>query len=52
MLLFQHSMLPETFPVSYPGGMDFTGDGNVDINDAMYLFQHSMLPDMFPLKQN
>lgn len=49
MVLFQHSMLPEMFPIDYPGSADFNGDGAVDINDAMRLFQHSMLPDIFPL---
>lgn len=50
MLLFQHSMLPDLFPISYPNSFDFTKDGVVDIADAMYLFQHSMLPDMFPIE--
>lgn len=49
MLLFQHTMLPSMFPISYTGSIDFNGDGSVDINDAMRLFQYSMLPNLFPL---
>jgi len=49
MLLFQHSMLPDIFPLSYKGSIDFNKDTVLDINDAMLLFQHSMLPDIFPL---
>ncbi len=49
MLLFQHSMLPEVFPVAYEGTLDFNNDGSVDINDALKLFQYALLPDMYPL---
>lgn len=49
MLLFQHSMLPEMFPIPYTGSLDFNKDGAVDINDAMLLFRHSMLPELFPI---
>ena len=50
MDLFQHSMLPDLFPIDYPGTIDFNKDGNVDIADALYLFQYSMMPDMFPIE--
>jgi hypothetical protein len=50
MLLFQHSMLPDLFPLSYTGSIDFTKDGTVDIGDALLLFQHSMLPGLFPIE--
>jgi len=50
MALFQHSMLPDMFPVDYPGTLDMEKDGNIDISDAMRLFQYSMLPDMFPIE--
>jgi len=49
MALFQHSMLPEQFPVAYEGNLDLNKDGMVDIADAILLFQHSMLPDLFPI---
>lgn len=49
MLLFQHSMLPDLFPLPYSGNLDFTKDGCIDIADAMLLFQYSMLPDLFPI---
>ncbi len=48
-LLFRHSMLPEVYPISYTGDIDFTGDGLVDINDARRLFQYSMLPEIYPI---
>lgn len=47
--LFQYSMLPDIYPVSYLGTMDFTGDALVNIEDALRLFQYSMLPDVYPL---
>jgi len=50
MALFQHSMLPDMFPIDYPGTLDMEKDGNIDISDAMRLFQYSMLPDMFPIE--
>lgn len=50
ILLFQHSMLPELYPISYAGNVDFNKDGTVDIDDAVLLFQYSMLPDLYPLE--
>lgn len=47
--LFQHSMLPNIYPITYVGSLDFNKDGNVDINDALRLFQYSMLPDIYPI---
>ena len=47
--LFMHSMLPNMYPISYPGSVDFNKDGFVDIADAIALFMYSMLPDMYPL---
>lgn len=38
LLLFQHSMLPNLYPVSYTG-MDFNGDGVVNVLDAKKLLQ-------------
>lgn len=49
MTLFQHSLLPDLFPITYEGSVDFTKDGAVDIKDAIAVFQYSMLPDLFPL---
>ncbi len=48
-LLFNHSMLPNTFEIEYPGIIDFTEDGIIDIDDATLLFNHSMVPDHVPL---
>ena len=48
--LFGYSMLPNLYPVSYPGTMDFNKDGNIDLQDAMMLFRYSMLPDLYPLE--
>jgi hypothetical protein len=42
-------MLPELFPLSYKGNLDFTGDGVITVEDSLLLFQHSMLPDLFPI---
>jgi len=50
MALFQHSMLPEMFPIDYPGSIDLDKNGTVDLNDAMRLFQYSMLPEQFPIE--
>ena len=50
VLLFQYSMLPELYPISYAGNLDFNKDGTVDIDDAVRLFQYSMLPDLYPLE--
>ncbi len=50
ILLFQHSMLPELYPISYAGNVDFNKDGTVDIDDAVLLFQYSMLPDLYPIE--
>ena len=49
VVLFRHSMLPDMYPISYPGNPDFTKDGSVDIDDAILLFRHSMMPDLYPL---
>jgi hypothetical protein len=49
VLLFQHSMMPEAYPVSYAGNLDVTKDGNIDINDAVLLFQYSMMPEVYPI---
>ncbi len=49
VLLFQHSMVPDLYPIDYAGDVDFNADGVVDISDAVLLFQHSMVPDLYPL---
>ncbi len=48
--LFQHSMLPDLFPIDYSGSLDLDKDGLVNISDALRLFQYSMLPDQFPIE--
>ncbi|MBE6598213.1 MAG: DUF4091 domain-containing protein [Ruminococcaceae bacterium] len=48
--LFRYSMLPEFYPVDYPGTLDFQKDGSLDIRDARVLFCHSMLPDKYPIE--
>lgn len=50
ILLFNNSMLPDFYPISYTGNMDFEKDGNIDIKDAIRLFNYSMLPDVFPIE--
>ena len=49
ILLLQHSMFPELYPLDYAGNADFTGDGVVDMNDAILLLQHSMFPELYPI---
>ncbi len=49
VLLFQHSMVPDLYPIEYAGDIDFNVDGTVDIADAVLLFQHSMVPDLYPI---
>jgi len=47
--LFMYSMLPDQYPISYKGNIDFNHDGSVDISDALRLFMHSMLPQDYPI---
>lgn len=47
--LFQHNMMPDFYPISYEGELDFTKDGAVDIADVIHLFRHIMMPGMYPL---
>jgi len=49
ILLLQHSMFPELYPLDYAGNADFTGDGVIDMNDAILLLQHSMFPELYPI---
>ena len=28
---------------------DFDGNGQIDVDDAIYLLQHVLMPDLFPL---
>ena len=49
LLLFQHAMMPELYPIEYNGAIDFNADGLLDIKDALRLFQGIMLPDLYPL---
>jgi len=51
ILLLQHSMFEELYPLEYVGSVDFTRDGAVDMNDAVLLLQHSMFPDLYPLEE-
>ncbi len=48
--LFRYSMMPDLYPISYSGSIDFTKDEIVNINDAILLFRHSMMPDLYPLE--
>ena len=48
--LFRHIMLPEMYPVDYPGILDFDKNDLVDINDALRLFRHSMFPEQYPIE--
>ena len=50
MELFQHSMLPEMFPVDYPGTLDLDKNGALDIRDALLLFQYGMMPQQYPIE--
>ena len=36
--LFQFSMLPDLYPVDYPGELDMDKNGDVNIGDAIRLF--------------
>ncbi len=49
LLLFRHSIMPDLYPITYPGSIDFTKDGAVNIEDALLLFRYSMMPDLYPL---
>ncbi|MEE0867987.1 MAG: dockerin type I repeat-containing protein [Clostridia bacterium] len=50
ILLFNHSMMPDLFEISYTGNIDFNKDGKVNIDDAILLFNYSMMPDLFPIE--
>lgn len=49
ILLFQHSVLPDFYPIDYAGNVDFDKSGEIDIDDAILLFQYSVLPDFYPI---
>lgn len=51
VLLLQHSMFPELYPIEYNGSVDFTRDGYVDMNDAVLLLQYSMFPELYPIEK-
>jgi len=51
VLLLQHSMFPELYPIEYSGSVDFTRDGYVDMNDAVLLLQYSMFPELYPIEK-
>ncbi len=50
LALFRYSMLPDQYPVDYPGTLDFQKDGSLDIADVLALFRYSMLPDVYPIE--
>ncbi len=49
LALFRFSMMPDLYPVKYPGPINFDNKGDLDISDALRLFQYSLMPDMYPL---
>ena len=49
LYLYGYTMLPDYFPISYLGEIDFNDDGVIDLQDAVMLFNYSMLPDIYPL---
>lgn len=49
LLLFQNSLYPDYYPISYKGTLDFTKDGYVDIDDSLLLFQYSLYPEYYPI---
>ncbi len=49
ILLFQHSLMPDLYPIDYPANYDFVEDGKCNIKDALYLFQYSLMPDKYPI---
>ena len=50
VLLFNHSMISDLYPIDYVGNKDLNKDGAIDINDAVLLFNYSMLPDLYPIE--
>ena len=49
VLVLQHSVFPEIYPVEYKGSLDFNKDGAVDMNDAVLVLQYSLFPDLYPI---
>ncbi len=50
--LFQHSLMPDLYVITYPANIDYNGDGILDISDALRLFQYSLMPDLYPLPED
>ena len=49
ILLLQHSLFPELYPIDYKGNLDLNCDGAVDANDAILLLQYSLFPELYPI---
>ena len=49
ILLLQHSLFPDFYPVNYPGSLDFNHDGVVNISDVVKLLQHVLFANIYPL---
>ena len=49
VLLLQHSLFEDAYPIDYEESIDFTGDDSVDLDDAVYLLQYSLFPDAYPI---
>jgi hypothetical protein len=49
VLLLQHSLFPDLYPVDYIDNMDFNHDNSIDIKDVVALLQFSLFPELYPL---
>ncbi len=50
IVLFRYSMMPDLYPITYEGNIDYNKDRVVDISDAIMLFRYSMMPDLYPIE--
>ena len=49
ILLLQHSIFPDLYPLTYPGSVDFNSDGTLNVSDVVMLLQHTIFPDLYPI---
>ncbi|MBQ7599647.1 MAG: alkaline phosphatase family protein [Clostridia bacterium] len=50
VLLLQHTLFPDLYPVNYPGSLDFSDDGTEDMADVVMLLQHILFPSIYDIK--
>ncbi len=49
ILLLQHQLFPDLYPVDYAGSADFNSNNSDDMGDVIALLQYSIFPDLYPI---